>query len=107
MNIILAFLLSFFSGYAISLYTSHPAKKKHILPHIRLKNIEILPNFKISFRHTTIHIHHWFVYSIVAFFSFFLLEGLFIYFILKGLLIGAIVQGLRYEDRFNFRLRRT
>lgn len=103
MNPITAFLVSFFSGYTFSLYFTHPEKKKHVVPKIKFKNIEILPSLKIHFRNTTYHIHHWFIFALITISSFFVLEGLFTYLFMKGVLLGCTVQGLRYKDRFSFR----
>ncbi len=100
---VITFLLSFFSGYTVAKYVSHPEKKKSRLPNIRIKNIEILPNLRIHYRQTTLHIHHWFFISILAVAGYFFYENVLQFVFVKGATLGTIIQGLRYKDRFNFR----
>ncbi len=104
---VITFLFSFFSGYFFALLISHPEKKKNKLPHIKIKNLEILPNLRIHYKKTTLHIHHWFFISVLAIASFLLYEHLFQFIFVKGATLGSIIQGLRYKDRFNFRYPRT
>lgn len=103
MHAIATFLLSFFSGYTFFLYFSHPQKKKHKLPVIRFKNIEILPNVKVHFRNTTYHLHHWLLLGVFTITSLVIYEGLMQLALVKGAAIGGMVQGLRYKDRFSIR----
>ena len=102
---VITFIISLFSGYTFFLYLSHPAKKKHKVPHVKIKNIEILPNLKIHYRSTTFWIHHWILLSALAITSFIAFEGMHLAF-LKGAAIGGVLQGLRYKDRFHIRNKR-
>lgn len=106
MNSLIAFFLSFFSGYTFFHFFSHPGKKKNILPHIKFKNIELLPNLKIHFRRTTIHVHHWIILATLTITSLIIIDGFSNLLFVKGAAIGGIVQGLRFKDRFRFRNRR-
>ena len=106
MNGVYAFILSFFSGYTFSLIFSHPEKKQHWLPKVKIRNIEVLPNLKIHLRSTTYHIHHWLLFATATISSFFIIEGFFTYLFVKGVFLGITLQGLRYKDRFRFRNKR-
>lgn len=100
---LLTFLLSLLSGYTFFQYFTHPNKKKHIVPKVKYKNVEILPNVRIHFRKTTLHLHHWFIFTAVTISSLFILDGIFHLLPIKGMAIGGIIQGLRFKDRFKFR----
>ena len=103
LNGIVIFFLSVLAGYVVFLYLSHPDKKKNKVPHLRIGNIEILPNLKIHFRNKTYHVHHWLLLSILTAFVLSSVEWLNHLMMLKGVAIGGILQGLRYPDRFKFR----
>lgn len=103
MNTIVLFLLSLFLGYYISLVFSHPKKKKHLLPAIRYRNIELTPNLRIHFRNKTYWFHHWIYYTIIVCALFVALDGFTQLMLLKGAALGGVFQGLRYPDRFKFR----
>lgn len=103
MNGIMPFLFAFSTGYMFFLYFSHPAKKKHVLPRIKFKNIELLPNIRIHYRNTTLHLHHWLLLGMVTITSLVIYEGLQQLVLVKGVAIGGMIQGLRYKDRFIFR----
>ncbi|MBI2443528.1 MAG: hypothetical protein HYV40_06535 [Candidatus Levybacteria bacterium] len=103
MRTAIIFLVSFTIGYYIFLLFSHPGKKKHKLPNIRIRNVELLPNFKIHGRHKTYHIHHWVVLSLALAVGAFLYEGIIRSPLFNGVTVGGILQGLRYKDRFKIR----
>ena len=103
MSGLLIFLLSVLSGYLFFLYLSHPDKKKDKLPHFKIGNVEMLPNFKIHIKSKTYHIHHWLVLSLVILLALTTYEGVNHFTLLKGAAIGGILQGLQYPDRFQFR----
>jgi len=102
MNSYILFLLSLSIGYFLFLVFSHPNKKKHSLPRVRYKNIELLPNFKIHFRTRTYHLHHWLLLSILTVGTLYVFDSFQHLMFVKGVAIGGIIQGLRYPDRFKF-----
>ena len=97
------FLFSIWLGYIIFLYFSHPEKKKHKVPQLRVWRIEILPNIRIHSKSKTYHIHHWVILSMLTTITLINYEGFQYLTIVKGMAIGGIIQGLRYPDRFKFR----
>ena len=100
MNTIFLFVLALFVGYFLSSYMSHPARKNSKLPRIKIKNIEILPNFKVHFRKKTIWLHHWMLFSVIVAGLLFVYEGAHNLVFLKGAFLGCVIEGLRYPDRF-------
>ena len=100
---IFTFLFSIWLGYVVFLYLSHPDKKKHRIPQVRVWRIELLPNIRIHSRAKTYHIHHWLVLSLVTGITLLNYEGFQYLTIIEGMAIGGIIQGLRYPDRFKFR----
>lgn len=105
MNGFITATISFLSSYTFFNYFTHPKKKKHKVPHFKFWRIEILPNFKIHFQESVVHVHHWILLSAFFVFLIFIYEG-FQLVTIKSLTLGGIVQGLRYKDRFQFRLRK-
>ena len=103
MNGFFTFLFSIWLGYVIFLYFTHPEKKKHKLPKVRVWRIELSPNIRIHGRQKVYHIHHWAVLTIFTAVTLLNYEGFQYLLIIKGLAIGGIIQGLRYPDRFTFR----
>ncbi len=103
MNAVVIFVVSVFVGYIFFLYLSHPEKKKNKVPHLRIGNVELLPNFKIHFRSKTYHLHHWLTLSLLTALVLTTFEGFNHLILLKGIAIGGILQGLRYPDRFKIR----
>ncbi|MDP3941153.1 MAG: hypothetical protein Q8Q49_02485 [bacterium] len=103
MRTAIIFLASFAVGYYFFLVFSHPEKKRHKIPTIRFKRIQITPNFKIYGKNKIYHIHHWVVLSIVLALGAFVYEGIIRSPLLNGVTIGGILQGLRYKDRFKIR----
>lgn len=103
METIILFALSFIIGYYLFLVFSHPEKKKHKIPAIKYKNIEILPNCRIHFRSKTYHFHHWLILSVFVTGFFMVFDGMPL---VKGVAFGGILQGLSYKDRFKIRLPR-
>ena len=97
------FLFSIWAGYMLFLYFTHPQKKKHKVPSVKVWRIEILPNVRIHSRSKTYHIHHWFTLTVLIAITLVNYEGFQYLTIIKGLAIGGIIQGLRYPDRFKFR----
>lgn len=92
--------IAFIVGYYVFLVFSHPSRKKHKLPRIAYRNIEVSPNIKIHFRSKTYHLHHWLVLTLMIVGSMFFIEGLLP---IKAAGFGGVVQGLRYHDRFKIR----
>ncbi len=103
MTTLVIFFLSLCIGYYLFMVFSHPQKKKHKLPRIHYKNVELLPNFKIHISSKTYHVHHWLVLSIFTVGILYIYEGFAQLMVVKGVAIGGILQGLRYSDRFKFR----
>ena len=98
------FLFSIWLGYVLFLYLTHPDKKKHKVPQIKIGNrIELLPNIRIHYKSKTYHIHHWAILTLVTVITLLNYEGFQYVTLIKGLAIGGIIQGLRYPDRFKFR----
>lgn len=97
------FILSLVVGYYLSLTFSHPKKKKHLLPCIRYRNIELTPNLRIHLGDKTYWLHHWVYYSVAVCALFFTLDSITQLMPLKGAALGGVFQGLRYSDRFKFR----
>jgi len=100
---ILTFIISACVGYLFFLYFSHPEKKKNKVPKISIKNVDILPNFRIHAGSKTYWFHHWFLLSIVIAVPIVIGENFQFPMVVEGLLVGGILQGLRYPDRFRFR----
>lgn len=103
MRTAIIFLTSLLVGYYLFLMFSHPEKKQHKLPKLRVKNIQILPNLKIYGKHKDYHIHHWVLLSVILALGAFVYEGIIRSPLLNGVTIGGILQGLRYKDRFKIR----
>lgn len=103
MSTLVIFLFSLGFGYYVFLILTHPQKKKHRLPRICYRNIEIMPNIRVHFGSKTYHLHHWLVLSVLTVGTLFVFEGFRELMVLKGAAIGGILQGLRYPDRFKFR----
>lgn len=103
MNGFFTLLFSIWLGYVLFLYLTHPEKKKHKVPELRIWRIELLPNIRIHSRAKTYHIHHWAVLTLVTALTLLSYEGFQYLTIIKGLAIGGVIQGLMYPDRFKFR----
>lgn len=103
MNGLFTFLFSIWLGYFLFLYLTHPDKKKHRVPEVRVWRIELLPNIRIHSRARIYHIHHWAVLTLVTALTLLNYEGFQYLTLIKGIAIGGIIQGLRYPDRFKFR----
>jgi hypothetical protein len=102
------FVFSIWLGYVLFLYLTHPEKKKHKVPQLKIgKRIELLPNIRIHHRSRTYHIHHWAILTLVTALTLLNYEGFQYLTIIKGVAIGGIIQGLRYPDRFKFRHHQT
>ncbi|MDP3244885.1 MAG: hypothetical protein Q8M83_04495 [bacterium] len=97
------FLFSIWLGYVLFLYLTHPEKKKHRVPKLRVWRIELMPNIRIHSRSKFYHIHHWAILTLVTALTLINYEGLQYLTFVTGTAIGGIVQGLRYPDRFQFR----
>lgn len=103
MSTIALFLLSLFVGYYLSLTFSHPKKKKYLLPTVRIKNLEIMPNLRIHYKNKTYWLHHWVYYSILFAVLVLSYDSFHQLMLIKGATLGGVFQGLRYPDRFKFR----
>jgi hypothetical protein len=101
------FLFSIWLGYVLFLYLTHPEKKKHKIPQIKVWRIELLPNIKIHYKGKIYHIHHWAILTLVTALTLLNYEGFQYLTLVKGIAIGGIIQGLRYPDRFKFRHHQT
>lgn len=97
------FVLSLLCGYYLSLVISHPKRKHRILPHLKFKNVEILPNVRIHIGGKTYWFHHWAFLSIFLVILFVTYDSFQHFMLLKGAALGGVFQGLRYPDRFKFR----
>ena len=79
------FLLGIMIGFLVSLFFSGKEEGKK----------GRLPSWKFSFKSYTVHLHHWFLISL-------LLIGLWFIDVTNplifGLLVGSITQGLTYRD---------
>ena len=96
------FLFSVWLGYVLFLYLTHPSKKKHKIPALKVWRIELLPNIRIHYKGRIYHIHHWAILTLVTAITLLNYEGFQYVTIIKGIAIGGIIQGLRYPDRFKF-----
>lgn len=111
MQSILLFAVALLVGYYLSVYVSKPVEKNgrrlpNRLPHLKFKNIEILPCVRIHTKSKTIWFHHWFYLSVIVVGALLLYDNIMHYYPAKaaaGASIGGIIQGLRYPDRFRFR----
>jgi len=56
----------------------------------------LIKSIIISFNNWKIHLHHWFLSSILLFFSF--LDFIYLSQFFLGFLLGSLVQGLGYSD---------
>lgn len=92
-------IISFIFGYQVAKKVSTPQTKiLNRLPVIRIKFIQLTPNFKIHFRGKIIHIRHWIYLSIILIFSYKIDNGFFASSFLRGVLAGGVVQGLTFPD---------
>ena len=87
-----------FSLFTITSRPNSPVGKK--LPQKKVGWIHLTPEFRLHFRNTFIHLHHWIICAglyVVAQMT----EKSFLHSdIVQGFLIGSVAQGLSYEDRF-------
>lgn len=97
------FLFSVWLGYVLFLYFTHPEKKKHKVPQLRIWRVELMPNIRIHSKSKIYHIHHWVILTLVTAITLLNYEGFQYLTVIKGIAIGGIIQGLRYPDRFKFR----
>lgn len=111
MHSFLLLTIALLLGYYVSAYFSAPVLKKgkehsNRLPTLRIGNLEILPNFRLHIKNTTIWFHHWFYLSVVIIGAVVLYDNLMHYTTLKAAAsasVGGIIQGLTYPDRFKFK----
>ena len=68
------------------------------LPHIKIKFLQLGPNFKILLKNKTIHIHHWLTYTIILIITLTIDLGILGTLFSKGFLVGGIIQGLSFPD---------
>lgn len=96
-GILVGFLLFFLTSH-----DQHPKSIKRKLPRIKVKNLEISPNFKLNFKSYQLHIHHWLflivVFGVAVYYQQQIFESLTA---VKGFLLGGAAQGLTYSDRFS------
>lgn len=93
-------IISGFVGYFTSRLISHPNSKiNQKIPKIKLKNIELLPSFRVIFGERIIHFHHWFNFTILLCISIFITSGFLDSWMTRGFLIGGAFQGLKFPDR--------
>lgn len=86
------------TSWAISAPKS-PVKKK--LPSATIKNVEFVPNLKVTRKNKVYHIHHWMYFS-VFYGSLMLVRRPFRgKKFLNAFLLGLIFQGLSYKDRLS------
>lgn len=107
MSGLFTFLFSIWLGYVLFLYLTHPEKKKHKIPQLRIWKIELMPNIRIHSKSKIYHIHHWVILTLVTAITLLNYEGFQYLTFIKGIAIGGIIQGLRYPDRFKFRHSQT
>lgn len=111
MQTALLFSIALLVGYYISTYVSKPVQKNgqprpNRLPNLRVKNLEILPCFRLHVGSKTYWFHHWFYLSVIVIGALLIYDNLIHYSSAKaaaGAAVGGIIQGLRYPDRFKFR----
>lgn len=100
------FLISAVIAYGVFAFFNDPVrepeKKRHRLPKIGYKNIEILPYFRIHLKEKTYHIHHWLTLTLIVGISIVGFDSLQHFLVLKAAAVGGIFQGLRYPTRFKF-----
>jgi hypothetical protein len=63
----------------------------------------IIKSIIISFKTWKIHLHHWFLSSIVL--SFYVFDFLHLHQFILGFLCGALIQGLNYPDWYRILIR--
>lgn len=102
MALVILFIFSLTIGYYFSNLVSDPGKKKHKLPQIKIKNLEIMPNVRLHIRSKTFHIHHWVYWSVAAVLIVHFYDGV-QQALFQGATLGGVIQGLRYPDRFKIR----
>lgn len=96
----LKMLLGATTAFSILTLTSHPRSRVHKkIPKVKVKNVSLLPSFKIARKEKIYHIHHWlYLSSLYVVLRRKKLLGKKTF--LHGLLLGSIIQGLAYKDRF-------
>ncbi len=73
--------------------------KKH-LPNIIIGKIQIFPVLRIHLKGKTLHLHHWFNFSLILGYSLVASAGIFDHMITRGLLVGGILQGLSLPKEY-------
>jgi hypothetical protein len=98
---ITSFVPAAVAGYFALDATSHPVKSRlrRNLPHIHLKNVQLMPVIQIRHKNRVIWFHHWFNFSLILLASVFVTNAILDSAITRGLLVGGIVQGLKFSDR--------
>lgn len=87
-------------GYFTMRATSHPnSKVQRKLPCVTVKNLQILPNVRITIKGRVIQLHHWLQFTILLCVSVFITSPFLDSPITRGFLLGGIIQGLQYPDR--------
>ncbi len=93
-------------GFLVSYFISHPSHPKSLrnkLPEKRIKNVQILPNIKITHKEKEYWLHHWASYaSLYAWLLLSRKESLKKRKMFHAFMLGTIMQGLTYKDRFKF-----
>lgn len=73
------------------------------LPEVGIKNVEILPNVRVTRKNKIYHIHHWMFLSIFYIPLLFLRRPIKGKRFVNGFVLGLIAQGLSYDDRLEVR----
>jgi hypothetical protein len=93
-------LLSSIAGFLSLQYATTPGSRiNRVLPHVRLKWVELMPSIRIIIKSRVIHVHHWLSFTILLCVSIFVTGGLLDSWLTRGFLMGGIIQGLRFPDR--------
>lgn len=82
-------------GYLTFRATSHPASRiRRRLPNVKLKRVQVFPVIRAQVFGRTIHLHHWFGFSLLLAISAFSNVSVLDHVVTRGLLLGGIIQGL-------------
>ncbi len=94
-------------GFFLFWLTSHPTRSplRRRLPNKKVKNVELLPEIRISRKNTSYHFHHWLNIGSIYLFLYWKKRGWWRNKFFNGLMLGGILQGLSYRDAFTFRTR--
>ncbi len=96
---LLFFTLSALLSYRFNSSLSRQGHKiNKRMPYLKVKCFQFSPNIKIILKSRTIHLHHWFTYSIILIITLTFKAGFLDSLFSQGFLLGGIIQGLTFPD---------